>query len=1440
MNHSLFARDALPVLVEGGEPFENREDFYISSSSVVNPVAISPNGKWIVSGSEDNSIKIWDIKTGRILKLLEGHTDSVTSVVISSDGKLIVSGSYDNSIKVWDSETGKLVRTLSSHKNPVLMVAISQDKKMIVSSSEVDNIKIWNVDTGKLVKTLKENSELISIAISNRGEFIISGFRNGKIKVWDTKSYNLQMVLREEKRGMSSIAISKDGKKIFTASSLSTIITKWNRESKTNVQVLKVGKSHVNAMAICKNGKIIILALSNTTIQIWDTETNTLLKVLRGHTNNITSLSISESENTIVSSSNKAIKVWDMETGKELKSFNSHKYKYISSFSINKNDRYIISAQESFLNLWDIKKKKLVYYINNENERVNHIALSQDGKYIVASLGKNKIKIWDRETRKELNNFSLKNKGIDMLILAEYVVISKNSQYIAVPLNDGQVWLWDKKLNKETYFFGDDDKVGSQWSVAITEDNKYLISGSNKGIIQIWDVKSKKRLESFQIDSKLPISTIAISNDSKYLVTSIDNIGVVLWDFKKRKRIYTFKIKKEESLWSTAISSNNRYIISSFYENTSATLWDIQTKKEIFTFENVISVAFTQDSNFVILGTKYGKIKIWNIEKEEFIQEFIVGNDETWIIIDNEKNKLYRGDNGTLLYKKNRTKLMPIYPKEYNLFKADNLKLSIKNKNIEIPNGENIELNFSIENQGDRIYFLTINGEGSYLSVRGKKLSKIEKLETKTIALKIYAKLPKNNPKPTQTELNITVITGNDTEFNLSVPIIISHADINITKAELSEDEKNLNIKILNSGNEKLLKANVRLIEPFENNATQEVVNLEANQSVSISYVLPLDENGKPISLEDKLLSLDVIVPNSKLEKENPNVEVAPSSIWHIENVKIVLNKIAWYIYALWILAILVTLIILILFFNPMVRKLKNPKELMSLNPNELKEAKDKLSRIARFENILSENAITQERYEKAIKFEYLNQEDKANYLAKRIFAKPTKLDEQSYMMVLSDDFPLNVKQFILFMSNKESIADMMSEIKQIPQYSKNILFILSDNSELQAKIATEKGYEKFVRVQPQTMTKLLLAEDGAKVLADSFAEQLALTQISPYNLGGGESNSSMFFGRREIISHVVGRGNNNYIVIGSRQIGKSSLMKAIEREYVKNQERVHYISVGKGNFVRAMGRALGIKVTSLEELVAYISMQKEKVLFLLDEVDPFIKDEKESGYKVLDSFRKLSEEGSCNFILAGYWELYFYTMFDNQSPLKNFGEAIELGALEAEACREMITEPMQQLGLRFESDEAINEIVERTGQRPNLIAIICNNIIKSLGKEKRVVSMADVQEAIKGKKVYELFESWKKLDEDEEASKLDKIIVYSMVEQGSFRLAELVERLKALGLNVEMSRLETSLARLKVSYTIERDEEGVYGFMLPLFREYVLRDDYEVKLAGEVEGFRA
>ena len=233
-----------------------------------------------------------------------------------------------------------------------------------------------------------------------------------------------------------------------------------------------------------------------------------------------------------------------------------------------------------------------------------------------------------------------------------------------------------------------------------------------------------------------------------------------------------------------------------------------------------------------------------------------------------------------------------------------------------------------------------------------------------------------------------------------------------------------------------------------------------------------------------------------------------------------------------------------------------------------------------------------------------------------------------------------------------------------------------------------------------------------------------------------------------------------------------------------------------------------------------------------------FIRDEKENDYAILNQLRKLSEEGRCYFILAGFWELYEHAVLNFQSPLKNFGETIELGALEEEACREMIREPMQQLGLSFENEAVVSEIVERTGQRANIIAIICHNIIKKIGKEKRVISLEATRRAIKEKNVYELFEAWRELTSDKKANRLDRIVVYCTVEKGTFSLSELIALLKTYEFKVDFADLERSLDRFKVSYTLDIDEGGTYFFKLPLFREYILKGNYRVKLVEEIESY--
>jgi WD40 repeat protein len=122
-------------------------------SSRVNSVAISSDNSKIVSGSYDKTIKVWDLNTGRLLKTLKGHSSRVNSVAISSDNSKIVSGSgaflvdrlvgsRDNTIRVWDLNTGRLLKTLKGHSEAINSVAISSDNSKIVSGSEDDTIKV--------------------------------------------------------------------------------------------------------------------------------------------------------------------------------------------------------------------------------------------------------------------------------------------------------------------------------------------------------------------------------------------------------------------------------------------------------------------------------------------------------------------------------------------------------------------------------------------------------------------------------------------------------------------------------------------------------------------------------------------------------------------------------------------------------------------------------------------------------------------------------------------------------------------------------------------------------------------------------------------------------------------------------------------------------------------------------------------------------------------------------------------------------------------------------------------------------------------------------------------------------------------------------------------------------------------------------------------------
>jgi WD40 repeat protein len=231
-----------------------REDWQ-EEGAAINTIALSPDGKTTVSGSNDGAVRLSDIGTAKVIAKWTGHTASVTSLCWSRDGRRVVSGAHDRTVRVWDAETGETILGPLKFGN-VSTVVYSPDETMIALVNAIGFITIFDANTGKLVKNLESTGEANCLAWPGDGKTLISGSWDGEIGIWNTTTWQQVAVLTEHTSIVYDITVSPNGR-ILASASCDQTARLWNLETGQPINSPLQHANHVHCLSFSADGKVL-------------------------------------------------------------------------------------------------------------------------------------------------------------------------------------------------------------------------------------------------------------------------------------------------------------------------------------------------------------------------------------------------------------------------------------------------------------------------------------------------------------------------------------------------------------------------------------------------------------------------------------------------------------------------------------------------------------------------------------------------------------------------------------------------------------------------------------------------------------------------------------------------------------------------------------------------------------------------------------------------------------------------------------------------------------------------------------------------------------------------------------------------------------------------------------------------------------------------------
>lgn len=532
------------------------------------------------TSDEDGSLVKIDLETGQIVKRIDGVED-FNNLAATADGRWLVGGSQEGNVVIYDANTLEEIRRFAGQDDTVWNVLTSPDSQFVFASYQAGYVRGWQIQDGELRYEFNPQIGMAeALGITPDGSRLLIGYDEGSLLMWDLTTGEEIDRLSGHTNDVWDLVISPDGKTAVSASYDTTLIY-WNLTTNEQIRRLTGHRSAIYGIAMTPDGRKVLTGSQDGTVRLWDLENGAELQRYTGHTNWIWSLRpfILPDGRSVVLSASRDTKMilWDATSGEIIREFIGAEAE-IYSADVSPDGRFILSGSSNArVMLWDVMTGDVIADFLGHSNRVRSVAFNTDGSMALSGDDDGVIILWDVAKQTEIHRF-IGHRG-----RVWSVDFSPDGQLALSAGIDQSIILWS--ISNQTEIRRFNGHTGVVYRAVFSPDGQYILSASEDRSIKLWDINQSDWIRRFD-GHTADVNSVRFSPNGRFILSGSDDRTLRLWDVASGSEIQRFDGHTDEVM--TVSFSLDGQSVWSGAKDATIRRWQVQSLEELiqWTYEN--------------------------------------------------------------------------------------------------------------------------------------------------------------------------------------------------------------------------------------------------------------------------------------------------------------------------------------------------------------------------------------------------------------------------------------------------------------------------------------------------------------------------------------------------------------------------------------------------------------------------------------------------------------------------------------------------------------------------------------------------------------------------------------------------------------------------------------------------------------------------------------